>query len=598
VGIDRNWVVDQAVQSSSHDPLIGQSFGSDKSYKIIRFLGSGGGGRVYEAAQTFPNRHVAVKVLPIKEGSSAEPKERFRREIETTATLTHPHVLPVYEAGEFRLTHSETDLRFCYYTMLLAKTSLKACLRDRGEIDGSRGVSGQPNPEDQGETLESPRRKVPNRFYMHPDAVVRLMIVVAEAVQFAHERGVIHRDLKPHNVLLADDDVPYVADFGLAKREEGENSLTVAGGIVGTDLYRAPESNRETPRADVYGLGAILHVMLTGVPPRPEGRNEEGNGGHPLADPLDSNANVPARLKWICRKCLQAEPGDRFGSAKELAGALRNFVEANPQSGPTGPKQPLLPLLTAGAVGLLVLAASCLVLLRLSHLEEKLGTSAESATDTDPKRLVLHRLSHLEEKLGTPAELAMDTAPKRTGAYYHKLLPLVENVLPGEEIVIAANEQDPIEDSQISDAYGPARQQFYEMLIHKVKSTAGVRYRRIVCVPDGPDVGKLSESRFRWSFPHCEAMLRLNEESRKTVCRLSVAKSIANYDILVFGTRVAVMTLDTRIPTEGGKHRAGKSGVLIFHNPPNAQIIERLRDTFDEIDKGSAPVNSLPAARK
>jgi hypothetical protein len=177
-------------------------------------------------------------------------------------------------------------------------------------------------------------------FVADPKAAARLMKTAAEAVHHAHQRGILHRDLKPSNILLDDRGEPYLTDFGLAKRIEGDSEMTVSGAILGTPSYMAPEqaSGRRgavTTVTDVYGLGAILYSLLTGLAPfRGESLGdvlEQVRERTPEA-PSKANARAPRDLEIICLKCLEKEPRRRYGSAETLAEDVGRYVAGEPIS--------------------------------------------------------------------------------------------------------------------------------------------------------------------------------------------------------------------------------------------------------------------------
>src|SRR2546427_8184966 len=202
-------------------------------YEILEEIGRGGMGVIYRARQQHSRRIVAVKRILAHQVNSHETLERFRREAEAVASLDHPNILPIYEVSE-----SEDGLPF--FSMKFAT--------------GGSLHNAAPS-------LRSEPRKC-----------VQLMAKVARAVEYAHGRGILHRDLKPGNILLDDRGEPLVSDFGLAKWLNANKDLTKSLTTFGTAGYIAPEqaegaANNLTPAADVYSLGAILFDLLTGRPP-------------------------------------------------------------------------------------------------------------------------------------------------------------------------------------------------------------------------------------------------------------------------------------------------------------------------------------------
>jgi serine/threonine-protein kinase len=272
--------------------------GIDFHYDLIEEIARGGMGVLYRALQHGSHRQVAVKMLLAEQSATPGMMERFLSEAEAVASLDHPHILPIYEIGEI-------DGR-PFYSMKLVNGG---SLRDRVE-----------------------------EFSRQPRGAARVVATIARAIHHAHERGILHRDLKPGNILLDGvDHTPYVADFGIAKWLGRESRLTLASTALGTPQYIAPEqtagsSIKLTPAADVYSLGAILYELLTGQPPFV--------GETPLetlrlsreteaAPPRTVKPAVPRDLEVICLKCLAKEPSARYPSAAALAEDLERWLEGH-----------------------------------------------------------------------------------------------------------------------------------------------------------------------------------------------------------------------------------------------------------------------------
>ena len=265
-------------------------------YELLREIARGGMGVVYRARQVSLNRPVALKMILAGQLASDDDVKRFYLEAEAAANLEHPGIVPIYEIGEHEGQHF-FSMGFVEGTSLAAK------------------VADGPLP---------------------PNEAASLTMKVAEAVQFAHEKGVIHRDLKPANVLLDVHGQPKVTDFGLAKKLKADSGLTHTGQVVGTPSYMPPEQaeGREVgPAADVYALGAILYCLLTGRSPFQAATPMDTLLQVVGQDPVPVRqliATVPGDLETICLKCLEKDPRRRYASAAALGDDLRRYLAGEP----------------------------------------------------------------------------------------------------------------------------------------------------------------------------------------------------------------------------------------------------------------------------
>ena len=265
-------------------------------FELLERLGRGGFGTVWKARDTELDRIVAVKI-PRKGQLTPAEVEHFLREARTAAQLTHPNIVAIHEVGRDGDTiYIVTDL-----------------------------VHGVPLSDWLARCRPSVRE------------AAELCRKIAEALHHAHEMGVVHRDLKPQNILIEDDGEPRVTDFGLARRELGETTVTIDGQLLGTPAYMSPEqakgqAHQADRRSDIYSLGVILFELLTGeLPFRGNVRMLIHQVIHdePLS-PRRLNGNVSRDLETICLKCLEKDAHQRYGSAKEFADELRRFLGGEP----------------------------------------------------------------------------------------------------------------------------------------------------------------------------------------------------------------------------------------------------------------------------
>jgi serine/threonine protein kinase/Tfp pilus assembly protein PilF len=267
-------------------------------YELLEEIGRGGQGVVYRAHQKSLNRTVALKVIGLGQWATEAHLKRFRREAEAAASLDHPCIVPIHEVGE-------RD-GYCYFSMNFV---------EGGQLD--QVVSDTP---------------------MSPRQAAELIAKVARTVHYAHEHGILHRDIKPGNILLDQKGEPHLTDFGLARLVETESTVTRTKEVLGTPSYMAPEqavgdAGKLTNATDVYGLGAVLYQLLTGQPPFAAGTTYETI--RLLLDkeprpPRLLNHKVDRDLSTICLKCLEKDPQRRYASALSLAEDLEHWLKHEP----------------------------------------------------------------------------------------------------------------------------------------------------------------------------------------------------------------------------------------------------------------------------
>jgi serine/threonine protein kinase len=287
-------------------------------YRIVREIGRGGMGVVYEAYQESLGRHVAVKVLDPDAVATAQRVERFRRESRIAARLHHEHIVPVYGVG--------ADAGRLYFAMQhIAGQGLDAVLR---ELRSHRAGS---STTDLSKPASGWFTSIPAEYYRN---VARIGAAIADALAHAHSQGVLHRDIKPSNLMLDARGHIWVTDFGLARAEEADD-LTNPGDVLGTPRYMAPERFRgpADSRSDVYSLGATLYELITLEPvfaetDRP--RLMEAVRVGQIVPPRERAPQVPRDLDTIVMKSLAPDPAGRYPSAEAMAADLKRFVAGEP----------------------------------------------------------------------------------------------------------------------------------------------------------------------------------------------------------------------------------------------------------------------------
>jgi serine/threonine protein kinase/class 3 adenylate cyclase/Leucine-rich repeat (LRR) protein len=343
---------DQRAASQQSEVVIGK-------YKVFELIGEGGMGKVWKARDQFSNT-VAIKMLTAGQGASAHQLQRFKREASVMAKLSHHNICRIHEIGE---AEGATFIAMEY----IDGVSLGEIIRHKVETGTGRHrssagkgsglsdlVASIKNEKKTSSASASGQRVEPSAktggnpagvssvLILPTQQILAVMSKTCQAIQFAHEHGVLHRDLKPENIMIRPDGDPVVMDFGLAKLEERqrEMSISIEGQIVGTIEYMAPEqaksSKHVTERADVYSLGAILYQLLTG-------RKHFESSGNILQDaqklqeyespPLRQfNKEIDRELETIVLKALRPEPNQRYSSVGQMMEDIKRYQAGDPIS--------------------------------------------------------------------------------------------------------------------------------------------------------------------------------------------------------------------------------------------------------------------------
>ncbi|HEX3817842.1 MAG TPA: protein kinase [Chthoniobacterales bacterium] len=291
-------LLEEGLQLLAQDDLYSLGEPDFGDYELSGEIGRGGQGIVYRARQRSLNRIVALKVIGRGPCASESHLKRFRREAEAAASLQHPRIVPIYEIGERDGA--------CFFSMQLI---------EGGQLD------------------ELVRREPPSA-----QRAAKIVASLARTVQHAHERGILHRDIKPGNILLDREGEPLLADFGLARLVENESTITRTLEVLGTPSYIAPEQatgdgGSLSKRTDVYGLGAVLYFLLTGHPPFAGGTTYETIRLVLETEPRSPklwNPKIDCDLTTICLKCLEKNPERRYATALALAEDLERWLGHEP----------------------------------------------------------------------------------------------------------------------------------------------------------------------------------------------------------------------------------------------------------------------------
>ena len=356
------------------DGVIGREIAG---FRIEREIGRGGMGVVYVATQVFPERRVALKLLSSDLAADPAFRERFVRESNAAASTEHPSIVPVYGAGE-------SDGQLYLAMRFIEGVDLRALLEHEGTLS--------------------------------PERAALICAQVADALEAAHERGLVHRDVKPGNVLLDARDRAYLSDFGLIRATRIDTEITKTGQFMGTVDYVAPEQIRGDEvdgRADVYSLGCVLYECLTGSPPFRRDSEVATMYAHLEQDgpaPKSERADLPRSLDDVVTKATAKRPAARFATAGEMAGALRGSALREGPSDQRGRRR-----IGIAALGLVVIAS----VVGFVVLRDEDPPPAPPTQTTGPAPIPLNSLVQVDAETGdllataplNPETLYLDNAP-------------------------------------------------------------------------------------------------------------------------------------------------------------------------------------------
>lgn len=413
-------------------------------FELRQEIGRGGMGTVYEAWQRSLKRTVAVKVLGQQVSASPKAVVRFQREAQAAAKLHHPHIVPIYALGE--------DNGIFYYAMELINgpglNSIISETRDRqttdtatadmddtvilhrpeqGEEEDAHPAKAQPlpAPEDSGDSaviLPSLSGVCSSKEY-YAD-VVRHVAAIADALDYAHQQGVVHRDIKPHNLILGDDDTMCISDFGLARLSE-QPGVTITGELVGSPLYMSPEqlsgeATKVDHRTDIYSLGATMYEWLTLRPPYPGETRERVISQILTSEPLPPrthNPEIPVDLETICLKAMERDRARRYQTGGALCDDLQRFAASQPiQARRTGVAlraRKFIGRHQLASLGLAAVGLAVILVLALVTTRREVASQTAAAEQMEQERAKLFEMfgTMFPLEAGGPLRVAEAAAP-------------------------------------------------------------------------------------------------------------------------------------------------------------------------------------------